>query len=79
MLAEALDAEGIRVLAGRSVLLASRDTADGPVALTLDDGSELVGDELLVPREGPPTPRGSGSRRSGSPRKARWTSTTSSA
>ncbi len=48
MLAEAFAAEGVRVLTGRSVLLASRDTAGGPVTLRLDDGSELVGDELLV-------------------------------
>jgi pyruvate/2-oxoglutarate dehydrogenase complex dihydrolipoamide dehydrogenase (E3) component len=40
--------EGIEVLTGRTATRASREGADGPVTLTLDDGSRLVGDELLV-------------------------------
>jgi len=48
LLADALRAEGITVLTGRSAEAASRDGQDGPVRLRLDDGSELVGDELLV-------------------------------
>ena len=48
LLADALRAEGITVLTGRSAEAASRDGQDGPVTLRLDDGSELVGDELLV-------------------------------
>ncbi len=47
-LAEAFDAEGIRVLTGAGAARAARESADGPVTLTLDDGTELVGDELLV-------------------------------
>jgi pyruvate/2-oxoglutarate dehydrogenase complex dihydrolipoamide dehydrogenase (E3) component len=48
LLADALRADGITVLTGRSAEAASRDGQDGPVTLRLDDGSELVGDELLV-------------------------------
>jgi pyruvate/2-oxoglutarate dehydrogenase complex dihydrolipoamide dehydrogenase (E3) component len=48
LLADALRAEGVTVLTGRSAQAASRDGQDGPVTLRLDDGSELVGDELLV-------------------------------
>jgi pyruvate/2-oxoglutarate dehydrogenase complex dihydrolipoamide dehydrogenase (E3) component len=48
LLAEALTADGITVLTGRSGEHASRDGQDGPVTLRLDDGTELVGDELLV-------------------------------
>jgi pyruvate/2-oxoglutarate dehydrogenase complex dihydrolipoamide dehydrogenase (E3) component len=48
LLAEAFDAAGIEVLTGRSVQDASRDGEDGPVTARLDDGSSLVGDELLV-------------------------------
>jgi len=48
LLAEAFDAAGIRVLTGRSVEHASRQGEDGPVTVRLDDGTRLVGDELLV-------------------------------
>ncbi len=48
LLAEALTEDGITVLTGRSAEHASRDGRDGPVTLRLDDGTELVGDELLV-------------------------------
>ncbi len=48
LLADALRADGITVLTGRSAEAASRDGQDGPVTLRLDDGSQLVGDELLV-------------------------------
>ncbi len=48
LLADALTADGITVLTGRSGEHASRDGEDGPVTLRLDDGTELAGDELLV-------------------------------
>ncbi len=48
LLADAFETAGIRVLTGRSVEHASRDGEDGPVTVRLDDGSTLVGDELLV-------------------------------
>jgi pyruvate/2-oxoglutarate dehydrogenase complex dihydrolipoamide dehydrogenase (E3) component len=48
LLTEALTVEGIGVRTGVAAEGAGRDGADGPVTLTLDDGSELVGDELLV-------------------------------
>jgi len=48
LLADALTADGITVRTGRSGEHASRDGQDGPVTLRLDDGTELVGDELLV-------------------------------
>jgi pyruvate/2-oxoglutarate dehydrogenase complex dihydrolipoamide dehydrogenase (E3) component len=48
LLADALTAEGIAVRTGRSVEHASRDGQDGPVTVRLDDGTELVADELLV-------------------------------
>ena len=48
LLAEAFDSAGIDVLTGRSVEHAARDGEDGPVTITLDDGTSLVGDELLV-------------------------------
>jgi pyruvate/2-oxoglutarate dehydrogenase complex dihydrolipoamide dehydrogenase (E3) component len=48
LLADAPTAEGITVLTGRTAAHASRDGADGPVTLRLDDGTELVGDELLL-------------------------------
>jgi dihydrolipoamide dehydrogenase len=47
-LAQAFDAEGIRVITGASATKASRAGEDGPVTLTLGDGRELTGDELLV-------------------------------
>jgi len=46
--AEAFEAEGIRVLTGAKATKATRESADAPVTLTLDDGTELVGDELVV-------------------------------
>jgi pyruvate/2-oxoglutarate dehydrogenase complex dihydrolipoamide dehydrogenase (E3) component len=45
-LAEALRADGIDVRTGATAVRAAR--ADGPVTLTLADGTELTGDELLV-------------------------------
>ena len=48
LLADALTADGITVLTGRSGEHASRDGEDGTVTLRLDDGTELAGDELLV-------------------------------
>jgi pyruvate/2-oxoglutarate dehydrogenase complex dihydrolipoamide dehydrogenase (E3) component len=48
LLAEAFADEGIRVITGATAVHAARDGEDGPVMLRLDDGTELVGDELLV-------------------------------
>ena len=48
LLAEAFADEGIRVLTGRTVQRADRRGDGGPVTVRLDDGTELVGDELLV-------------------------------
>ncbi|MDP9417107.1 MAG: NAD(P)/FAD-dependent oxidoreductase [Actinomycetota bacterium] len=48
LLADVLAAEGITVHTGRSVQHAARNGLDGPVTIRLDDGIELVGDELLV-------------------------------
>ncbi|MEX2289059.1 MAG: NAD(P)/FAD-dependent oxidoreductase [Mycobacteriales bacterium] len=48
VLAEVFADEGIRVLTGRRAERAEREGADGPVRLTLDDGTVLVGDEVLV-------------------------------
>jgi pyruvate/2-oxoglutarate dehydrogenase complex dihydrolipoamide dehydrogenase (E3) component len=48
LLTEALTAEGIAVRTSAAAQAARRDGTDGPVTLTLDDGSELTGDELLV-------------------------------
>ena len=36
------------MLTGRSAASAAREGSDGPVTLRLDDGTALVGDELLV-------------------------------
>ena len=47
-LAAAMGDEGIRVLTGSKAVGAERDGSDGPVRLTLDDGTVLEGDELLV-------------------------------
>ena len=44
----AFEDEGIAVRTDTQVASARRDGDDGPVELTLDDGSTLVGDELLV-------------------------------
>ena len=47
-LVAALEAEGIGVELDAMASAVSRDGTDGPVTLTLRDGRELVGDELLV-------------------------------
>lgn len=47
-LREAFDAEGIAVRVGATAVSADRDGVDGPVALTLDDGTVLEADEILV-------------------------------
>ncbi len=47
-LADAFAAEQIRVLTGAKATRAVRESADGPVTLVLGDGTELVGDELVV-------------------------------
>ena len=44
----AFDAEGIRVVTGVAATSVRRDGADGPVTVTLADGSTHVGDEILV-------------------------------
>jgi pyruvate/2-oxoglutarate dehydrogenase complex dihydrolipoamide dehydrogenase (E3) component len=46
-LQEAFEAEGITVLVGAQAVRAARD-GDGPVTLTLEDGTELVADEIVV-------------------------------
>ena len=48
VLADVFADEGITVLTGRRAERAQRDGIDGPVTLTLDDGTTLTGDELLV-------------------------------
>jgi pyruvate/2-oxoglutarate dehydrogenase complex dihydrolipoamide dehydrogenase (E3) component len=48
VLADVLHDDGIRILTGRRAQSARRDGADGPVTLVLDDGTRLVGDELVV-------------------------------
>jgi len=47
-LTEALTDEGVTVRTGATAKAARREGTDGPVTLTLDDGTELTGDELLV-------------------------------
>ncbi len=47
-LAAALRDEGIVVHLGASAARVDRDGTDGPVTVTLDDGTALTGDELLV-------------------------------
>ncbi len=47
-LVAALEAEGIVVELGARAEQVSRDGTDGPVTVTLADGRELTGDELLV-------------------------------
>ncbi len=44
----ALEADGVQVLTDATTTAATRDGPDGPVTLSLEDGTELVGDELLV-------------------------------
>lgn len=48
LVADAFAAEGIRLCTGRSADRVERPGTNGPVRVTLDDGSELEGDELLV-------------------------------
>jgi pyruvate/2-oxoglutarate dehydrogenase complex dihydrolipoamide dehydrogenase (E3) component len=48
VLADVFGDEGIRVLTGRRASRVERAGVDGPVTLTLDDGTTLIGDELLV-------------------------------
>ncbi|MGI8875234.1 MAG: FAD-dependent oxidoreductase, partial [Egibacteraceae bacterium] len=48
VLTEALTDEGVTVRTGAAAKAAAREGDDGPVTLTLDDGTDLVGDELLV-------------------------------
>lgn len=47
-LADALREEGIEVHLAAMATKVARDGTDGPVTVTLDDGTDLVGDELLV-------------------------------
>jgi pyruvate/2-oxoglutarate dehydrogenase complex dihydrolipoamide dehydrogenase (E3) component len=47
-LTEALTDEGVTVRSGVAADKVSREGTDGPVTVTLADGSDLVGDELLV-------------------------------
>lgn len=47
-LASAFKRLGIEVIVGARMVAATRDAADGPVTATLDNGSEIIGDELLV-------------------------------
>ncbi|HEV8649814.1 MAG TPA: NAD(P)/FAD-dependent oxidoreductase [Actinomycetes bacterium] len=47
-LRQVFEAEGIEVRCGTTVAACRRAGKDGPVTLTLDDGSALHGDELLV-------------------------------
>jgi pyruvate/2-oxoglutarate dehydrogenase complex dihydrolipoamide dehydrogenase (E3) component len=44
----ALEAEGATVVTGARMTAARREGDDGPVVATLEDGRELVGDEILV-------------------------------
>ena len=44
----AFEAEGIRVIVGSRMAAARRDGSDGPVVATLEDGSEVTADEILV-------------------------------
>ena len=44
----AFAAEGIEVHAGVHATAVRREGADGPIVLSIDDGTEVVGDELLV-------------------------------
>lgn len=47
-LAAAFEAEGITVVVGARMTAARRDSSDGPVVATLEDGRELTADEILV-------------------------------
>ncbi|MDQ3974247.1 MAG: NAD(P)/FAD-dependent oxidoreductase [Actinomycetota bacterium] len=48
LLHQSLEEAGVRVLTGKKAVRARRQADDAPVTLTLDDDTELVGDELLV-------------------------------
>jgi pyruvate/2-oxoglutarate dehydrogenase complex dihydrolipoamide dehydrogenase (E3) component len=48
VVADVLADESVTVLTGRRAESARRDGPDGPVTLTLDDDTDLTGDELLV-------------------------------
>jgi pyruvate/2-oxoglutarate dehydrogenase complex dihydrolipoamide dehydrogenase (E3) component len=48
MVADAMRADGVTVLTGRQAASVRREGASGPVTLVLDDGTEVVGDEVLV-------------------------------
>ncbi len=48
VLTEALTDDGITIRTGAAASAAGRDGSDGPVTLTLDDGTTIEGDELLV-------------------------------
>ncbi|HET6873963.1 MAG TPA: NAD(P)/FAD-dependent oxidoreductase [Acidimicrobiales bacterium] len=48
MVAEAMRADGVTVLTGRQAASVSREGGSGAVIVVLDDGTEVVGDELLV-------------------------------
>lgn len=47
-LREAFEEQGIVVVTGARMIAASRTADDAPVTVTLDDGRELVSDEILV-------------------------------
>ena len=44
----AFEAEGIGVVTNRRVVAVRRESVDGPVSATLEDGRQLSGDEILV-------------------------------
>jgi dihydrolipoamide dehydrogenase len=48
LLTEVLTEQGITVRTGSAAAKARREGTDGPVTLTLDDGTELTGEEVLV-------------------------------
>ena len=48
LLTEALTEDGVTVRTGLAAQKVAREGADGPVTVTLDDGSTVTGDELLV-------------------------------
>ncbi len=48
LLRASLERLGIEVLTGATMVKAAREGVDGPVTISLEDGRELTGDELLV-------------------------------
>ncbi len=46
--ADGLGERGVDIRCGRTVTSVRRPAADGPVTVVLDDGSDLVGDQILV-------------------------------